>query len=467
MVHSLFNHIKGKNGSRWAGFIKETGIDHMLIVAIDAAKYTHKATICNFYGDVLVKPFEFDASETGFESLKSFIQQEKHEDIKEIVVGIETTGHYYEDVVRRCHQEGYQVRILNAATTAQERQGLLNWSKTDNLDLMVIVQTIINGKGTFGELPSGNVQQLQKLTRARRSLVKERTDLQNLIRSNMDQIFRETQGKNIWVEGKREYVKPFSKFFGKASRYIMRYYPHPSDILTLGAKGLRDISIRENLKIREDSIDILLKLAEDSISQPKQAVETEIFLLSQNLDQLDLLDQQISSLEGKIEDLFIQTEGAVLLSITGIGLVTGAELAAEMGDTADYEHAGQLIKMAGTNPIVKQSGWHKSTYHGISKQGRKTFRDITYQIGKSVAHNNPAMNKHYQKLKERGKHVNQAYIALGNRVIRLAFAMIRKQTLYQAQHENYVLYHELRKKLRIANVKEFYDRFVLAEQPSA
>ncbi|GAA0441675.1 hypothetical protein GCM10008983_18500 [Lentibacillus halophilus] len=53
MVYSLFNHIKGKNGSRWAGFIRETGIDHMLIVTIDAAKYTHKAMICNFYGDVL------------------------------------------------------------------------------------------------------------------------------------------------------------------------------------------------------------------------------------------------------------------------------------------------------------------------------------------------------------------------------------------------------------------------------
>jgi hypothetical protein len=31
-------------------------------------------------------------------------------------------------------------------------------------------------------------------------------------------------------------------------------------------------------------------------------------------------------------------------------------LYAEMGDISDFEHAGQLIKLAGTNPIVKQSG---------------------------------------------------------------------------------------------------------------
>jgi transposase len=93
----------------------------MLIMAIDAAKYTHKAMICTFYGDVLVKPFVFDASLTGFEKIKEQIQLEKDRQGMKEVVGIETTGHYYEDLVRRCQSEGYHVRILNAATTAQER----------------------------------------------------------------------------------------------------------------------------------------------------------------------------------------------------------------------------------------------------------------------------------------------------------------------------------------------------------
>ena len=62
MAYTSFNHIQGKNGSRWAKFIRETGTDNLLMVAIDAAKYTHKAIIGTFYGDILVKPFEFDAS---------------------------------------------------------------------------------------------------------------------------------------------------------------------------------------------------------------------------------------------------------------------------------------------------------------------------------------------------------------------------------------------------------------------
>ena len=56
MVYSLLNHIQGNNGRRWAKIIRETGTNHMLLVAIDAAKFTHKAIICTFYGDVLVNP---------------------------------------------------------------------------------------------------------------------------------------------------------------------------------------------------------------------------------------------------------------------------------------------------------------------------------------------------------------------------------------------------------------------------
>jgi transposase len=59
------------------------------------------------------------------------------------------------------------------------------------------------------------------------------------------------------------HVQPFSKMFEKAPRYLMRYYLHPSDILSLGEEGLREISIRENLKIRDQTIKILLDFAQN------------------------------------------------------------------------------------------------------------------------------------------------------------------------------------------------------------
>lgn len=77
------------------------------------------------------------------------------------------------------------------------------------------------------------------------------------------------------------------------------------------------------------------------------------------------------------------------------------------------------------------------------------------------------MKEKYVALKERGKHPNQAYVAIGNRMIRLAFSMIRNQTLYQTNQEDYVLLTKLRRKLRAANVQHFYDRYVLANARSS
>ncbi|MED1603544.1 IS110 family transposase [Alkalihalophilus marmarensis] len=461
MTYTLLNHIQGKIGSRWAQFVKENGVDQLLIVAVDAAKYTHKVLVANFYGDILIKPFEIDASESGFNRLKKNVELVmKEKGYEKVVLGIETTAHYYEDLVRLSHSENYHVRTINAASTAQERNALMNWSKTDNLDLMTIVQSVIHGRGTSNELRSGIVLELQKLTRARRNLVQTRTALENAIRVHLDQVFREFQGKSIVVEGKRRHIQPFSELFGKASRYVMRHCLHPEDLLSLGTEGLRNLSIEHNLKMREHSIEILLTLAKNSIARPKIEVEVDQFLLIQKLQTLELYDKQVKELEAEIEELFLETEGAVLLSVPGIGLVTGAELYAEMGDISDFDHAGQLIKLAGTNPTVKQSGGKKATHFGISKQGRRPFRNIVYQVGKSLAAHNPAMKDHYFALKDRGKHTRQAYIAIGNRMLRLAYSMIKKRTLYLSKEPKYTLIDELKKKVHSKYVKRFYEKHV-------
>lgn len=468
MVQPLLNHIQGRNGRRWADFIRKTGAENILLVAVDVAKYSHKAMICTFYGDILVKPFEFDASDTGFSKLREAVQFEKEKQgMKKVVFGIETTGHYYEDLLHNSYIENYYVRIINATTTKEMRKMLLNWSKTDNLDLMAIVHAIIYGHGTSKKLTTNRMDDLQKLTRSRRALVSEQTSIKNQIRVHLDFIFREFQGKIIFQNGKKEKVKPFTDIFGKSGIYFMKNCLHPSDILSLGKKGLRELSIRENLKLRDSTIGCLLEFAQFSISKSKEQVEVEQFLLNLKLEQLDIVNKQIRTLESEIQDLFIQTRGSVILSVPGIGVALGAELVAEMGDISDFSHAGQLIKMAGTNPIVKQSGDRKPSYYAISRQGRRPFRNVVYQVGKSLAFNNPEMNQRYKALIERGKAPRQAYVALGNRMIRLAYSMMKYQTLYRSNDENYTLLNQIDKKLRSKNKKLFFEKIVSSETHSA
>src|SRR5699024_9007949 len=100
-----------------------------------------------------------------------------------------------------------------------------------------------------------HLENLKKLTRFRRNLVEKQTQLISQLRMLMDHIFREFQGKSVWIDGKRRHKKPFSRFLTKGSLFLMEHYPHPEDILGLGRDRLREISIKNNLKLRESTIE--------------------------------------------------------------------------------------------------------------------------------------------------------------------------------------------------------------------
>ena len=107
MVMSSFNHIQGRNGSNWSRMMRSAEADQYCIVAVDAAKYVNTAMICTIFGDILRGPFEFDGSQTGFQVLKKEIDQTREAyQLTRVILGIETTAHYYENLVRVCDQQG-------------------------------------------------------------------------------------------------------------------------------------------------------------------------------------------------------------------------------------------------------------------------------------------------------------------------------------------------------------------------
>ena len=84
-------------------------------------------------------------------------------------------------------------------------------------------------------------------------------------------------------------------------------------------------------------------------------LESELILLKLKLDEYELIHRQIKELEDVIEEKLLETDGGILLSIPGLGITTAAELTAEIGNVHNFSHVGQLIKMAGTTPIVRLS----------------------------------------------------------------------------------------------------------------
>lgn len=183
----------------------------------------------NCFGEVLESPFSFMVNQIGMRLLIEKIENAKHScQAERVFVGIEETGHYYEDIVRILTEEGYSVHIINPASTHEERKQHLTYTNTDDIDLYLIAEDLVGNKATNAKLSTGAYKQLQHLTRARRNEINKRSRIKVEIRTMHDHIWREYQGYSDLVDGKLKTRKIFSDFWGKASLHILSHYPHAS-----------------------------------------------------------------------------------------------------------------------------------------------------------------------------------------------------------------------------------------------
>lgn len=447
----LLNSKQGLRRSQFAKELKGADLEKVLLVPIDVSKMLQKSMILNYFGEVIEPPFSFMVNQTGMKLLIEKIENAKnHQQAERVFVGIEATGHYYEDIVRILTEAGYSVHIINPASTHEERKQHLTYTKTDNIDLYLIAEVLIGNKATHAKLSTGVYKQLQHLTRARRSEINKRSRIKVEIRTIHDQIWREFQGFSVFEDKKVKTKTIFSDFWGKAGLYLLNHFPHASQILKLGELGLRQLSKEHNLKIRKSTIDKLLFAASESVSKPIEQLSSELFLLKQKLKDFEWHTQTIKSYELEIERIFIETDGLLLLTVPGIGLITAAEIYCEMGDLSQFTNASQLIKKAGTNPTIKQSGPEDGYYGRISKQGNANLRRAIYTAGRTLSVHNEALKPFYTRLKEKGKKAGKIYIAMGNKFIKIAFAMLKNQKPFECKNSNLNYIQEVSKKLKLS-----------------
>lgn len=444
----LFKSKQGLRRSQFAQEIRRVNLEKVLLVPIDVSKVLQKAMILNYYGEVIESPFSFMVNQTGMNLLIDHIENARLTiGAEKVFVGIEATGHYFEDIVRILTDKGYSVHIINPASTHEERKQHLTYTKTDDIDLYLIAEALIGNKATNAKLAKGDYKKLQHLTRSRRNEINKRSRIKVEIRAIHDHIWREYQGYSVLEDGKVKTKRIFSDFWGKASVHLLTHFPHASQILNLGEFGLRQLSKEYNLKIRKTTIEKLLYAASESVSKPIEDLSTELFILNQKLKDYEWHTKNIKAYELEIERILIKTDGLLLLTVPGIGLVTAAEIYCEMGDLSHYTSANQIIKKAGTNPTIKQSGPKDGYYGRISKQGNANLRRAVYNAGKSLSVHNDTLQPFYLRLKEKGKKTKQIYIAMGNKFLKIAFAMLKNQTPFKCNDSGYNYSNEVMKKL--------------------
>jgi len=121
-------------------------------------------------------------------------------------------------------------------------------------------------------------------------------------------------------------------------------------------------------------------------------------------------------------------------SIHGLGLITAATILAEVGDPSHFTTGSQLVKLVGIHPVPNTSGSKTRSRTPMSHKGRPRLRTALYFAAMRLVQVDEDFARLYQHYRQRDENPLLKLQALGavmNRLMRILWALMRHQTLYQ------------------------------------
>jgi len=108
----------------------------------------------------------------------------------------------------------------------------------------------------------------------------------------------------------------------------------------------------------------------------------------------------------------------------GISTAIATALIEVTGGFKHFHSAKALVKFIGVAPIIYQSG-KLNAAKGICKTGDGQLRSMLYVASWSAIQHNKSCRELYQRLKAAGKASKVALIAVVNKLLRQAFAVVK------------------------------------------
>ena len=124
-----------------------------------------------------------------------------------------------------------------------------------------------------------------------------------------------------------------------------------------------------------------------------------------------------------------------LQTIPGIGPKTAVLLTLITNNFQKFEHSRQLIAYVGFSPRIYQSGTSIRGKGHICKMGSSVVRKQLYMCSWTAKRYNKACTEMYERLIEKGKPERVVKIAIANKLLKQAFAVIRDNSTF---NENYM-----------------------------
>ena len=379
----------------------------MIYVGIDIAKNTHWASVMNSDGEILLEPFSFQNNNEGFQK---FISKLSSFDKQKMLIGLESTAHYGENIISYLFNLDYKIGIINPIQTSNLRKSNIRKTKNDKVDTFIIIKSLtLNNYNLVTTRDINNIK-LKGLSRSRHNLIVMRSRSKIQLASFIDQLFPEL---NKFFKGNLHL---------NVSYQLLKEYSSPKDISSLHLTKLSNI-LHDNSHGRynkEDAIR-LRELAKISVGIDNPTLSLQI---KQAILQIELYTEQIEEVE-KLSKQILDEMESKLLTIPGMSYNQATVIHGFIGDISRFNKSCQLLAYAGLDPSVYQSGNFEARSTRMSKRGNSLLRyNLVYAAHNLVLHNK-TFKEYYDLKRSQGK---THYCALGHcahKLVRVIFKMLK------------------------------------------
>ena len=274
---------------------------------------------------------------------------------------------------RALREQGHQVRLI----PAQYVKPYVKTNKSDYIDAEAIAEAVQRPTMRFVPIKTEEQLDLQALHRVRERWVMRRTAVVNQIRG-------------LLLE--------------------------------------RGLTLPKGRRHLEEAIPEILAEADRRLSDSFRV------LLAQLSIELDQLIARIEQMDAVMQRTAKEIEACQrLTSIPGIGPVTATALVAAIGNGAGFRKGRDLAAWVGMVPREYSTGG-KQKLLGISKRGNSYLRRLFVQGARSVLqhhHNQPAALSSWLAQLLARSHQNVVIVALANKLVRVAWAVLCKNEMYR------------------------------------
>lgn len=400
--------------------------DDMLIVGCDIGSETHYIRAIDVRGRELSRgAYEFTNTAEGFENARAWVLELAAEnDKKQIVLGLEPTGHYWFALTAWMISNGISVVQVNPYAVKQSKEIEDNSQlKDDKKDPKLIANLVKDGNYGMPYLPEKVYADMRRLSMFRDQLTEDRI-------RNINRLHRELK---IYFP---EYMDAFGKIDGAFTLEVLKISGIPSDIVTLGTEGLRKIWHDAKLRGRGYSrASEIVSYAEKSVGLT-DGMDAGREAVKWYAEQILKLDEQLAAIESALHKKCREIPYAEnILEINGIGENILGGILAEMGDISRFDDVKEIQKLSGMGLVASSSGKHKGQTK-ISHRGRKRLRYWLFQAAKSaVSHADEfkQLHEYYTTRANNPLKKMQSLIVIACKILRVIYTILKKGTTYDPQ----------------------------------